>query len=75
MEDSKGEPSKLNKVSELESKSENSNITEKSSSVCKVDIEAVIDESNLSQIRNSVNENSIQLWKDLYYDKAIAVEY
>ena len=69
MEDSKGEPSKLNKVSELESKSENSNITEKSSSVCKVDIEAVIDESNLSQIRNSVNENSIQLWKDPYYDK------
>ena len=69
MEESKGEPSKLNKASELDSKSENCNIIEKSSRVCKIDIEAVIDESNISQIRNSVNENSIQLWNDPYYDK------
>ena len=34
-----------------------------------VDVEAIVNESNLSQIRNSVNENSIQLWKEPYFDK------
>ena len=69
MEDSKGEPSKSEKMSELKSKAENSELMVKSSHACRVDVEAVVDESNLSQIRNSMNENNIQLWKDPYYDK------
>lgn len=68
MEDMKGEPSKQNKASEPKLEPETSEKNVQSSSQCKIDIEAVIDESNLSQIRNSVNENSIQLWKDPYYD-------
>ena len=69
MDDQKGEPSKQTKATTLDSKQEVSADSAKANAPCVVDVEAVVDESNLSQIRNSVNENSIQLWKDPYYDK------
>ena len=69
MDDQKGEPSKQTKATPLDSKQEDSADSAKTNAPCVVDVEAVVDESNLSQIRNSVNENSIQLWKDPYYDK------
>jgi hypothetical protein len=62
-EDKKGEPSKteLNMTDTTIGNVENIPKA--------VDVEEIVNESNLGQIRNSVNENSIQLWKEPYFDK------
>ena len=31
---------------------------------------SIVEEANLSRIRNLINENKIKLWQDPYYDNA-----
>ena len=61
--DEKGEPSKDGPSSTKDKLDKIEYVKES------VNVEAIVDESNLSQIRNSVNENKIQLWKEPYFNK------
>ena len=70
-EGEKGEPSKKSKVDLKETSMSNVELVNNIA-----DVEAIVDESNLSRIRNLVHENKIQLWKEPYYnqEKKIASE-